>query len=79
MNRLQAGRAKATFGHIDNTFKGEIISRLGDQPQIGNRVANFGSFIKPGANHTVWQTNGNKALFKFPRLKPCPHQNRDLR
>jgi hypothetical protein len=38
--------AKAALGGVVDALEGQIVGRLGDQAQIGQRIADFGAFVK---------------------------------
>ena len=49
MNDLDGGIAQAALGHVDDALEGEIVSRVGDNAQIGQRVADFPALVKARA------------------------------
>ena len=75
---LDAGRAQPAFGRVYDAFKGQIICRLGNQPQIGKGITDLGTFIKARANHAVRQANCDEPFLKLAGLKPGAHQHGDL-
>ena len=76
VQHLQGGIAKAALRHIDDTFEREIVGRRVDDPQIGQRVADFGALVKPGtSDHAIGQAERDKTIFEFPHLERGAHQN----
>src|SRR5439155_26256722 len=78
--QLLHGRgADAAPRRIQDTLEGEVVGRLVDQTEIGERVADLLALIKARpANHAVWQCQGNEPLFELARLESGAHQDRDL-
>ena len=75
-NRLgpdAAGRA------VDNPFEGKVIVRLQNNPEIGQSVADFGTFIKlESADNLVGYGFVDKLFFKFAGLGGGTYQNRHV-
>src|SRR4051794_19296022 len=62
--------AKPAFGNVDDPFKGEVVGRGLDQPQIGDGVADFSALIKTeAADDLVRQADRNEALLELTRLE----------
>src|SRR5205085_6017635 len=71
--------AKSAFRLIDDAFKGEIVSGLRDQPQIGDGVTNFGALVEAkAADDLIIEADGNEALFELPGLELGPHEDCDV-
>ena len=69
--------AKPALGLIDDPFKRQIIGGLIDQPQISERIADFGALIKAeAADNLVRHPDADEALFKFARLKLRANEDR---
>ncbi len=49
VQHLQRGVAEAALGHIDDALEGQIVGRLRDHAQIGERVADFGALVEARA------------------------------
>ena len=79
MQHLHGGVAQAALGHVDDALEGEIVGRLRDHAQIGQRVADFGALVKPRpADHAIGQAELDEAVFEFAHLERGAHQNGDL-
>ena len=79
MQHLQRGVAEAALGHVDDALEGEVVGRLRDHAQIGQRVADFGALVKARpADHAIGQAELDKAVFEFAHLERGTHQNGDL-
>ena len=74
-----AGVADAALGHIDDALEGQIVGRLRDDAQIGQRVADFLALVEPGtADDAIGQAELDEAVFEFAHLERGAHQNGDL-
>ena len=79
VQHLHGSVAEAAFGHVDDALEGEIVGGRIDDAQIGQRVADLGALIEPGAaDHAIGQAERNKPVFEFAHLERGPHQDRDL-
>ena len=69
--------AQPTLGRVDDALKGQIIIGADRQTKIGHSISDFHPLVKPGpANHTIGQTDGQKAILKSAHLMGGAHQNR---
>ncbi len=79
MQLLQRGGADAAARHIQDAFESEIVGRLVDEPQIGERVADFLTLVKARpADDPVRQRQRYEPLLEFARLKGGANQDGDL-
>ena len=79
MQHLQRGVAEAALGHVDDALESEIVGRLRDHAQIGQRIADFGALVEAGAaDHAIGQAELDEAVFEFAHLERGAHQNGDL-
>ena len=70
---------RPALGHVDDAFEGEIVGRLRDDAQIGQRVADFGALVETGsADDAIGQAELDEAVFEFAHLERGAHQNGDL-
>ena len=78
-HRLERLRAEPTLGLVVDPFEGEVVGRLRDDAQIGQRIADFGAFVEPEtADDAIVEADLDKPVFEFPRLILRAHQDRDL-
>ena len=79
MQHLHGGVAQAALGHVDDALEGEVVGRLRDDAQIGQRVPYFGALVKPrAADDAIGQAELDEAVFEFAHLERGAHQNGDL-
>ena len=79
VQKLHGGVAQPALRHIDDALEGEIVGRRIDHPQIGQRVADFGAFIKPrAADHAIGQAERDETVLEFAHLERSAHQDGDL-
>ena len=79
MQHLHGGVAQAALRHVDDALEGEIVGRLRDDAQIGQRVADFGALVEArAADHAIGQAELDEAVFEFAHLERGAHQNGDL-
>ena len=79
VQHLHGGVAQAALGDIDDTLEGEIVGRRIDQPQIGERVADFGALVEArAADDAIGQAQRHKAILELAHLERGPHQNGNL-
>ena len=79
MQHLQRGVAQAALGRVDDALEGEIVGRLRDHAQIGERVADLHALVKPRpADDAIGQAELDEAVFEFAHLERGAHQNGDL-
>ena len=73
------GVAEAALGHVDDALEGEIVGRLRDHAQIGERIADFGALVEArAADHAIGQAELDEAVFEFAHLERGAHQDGDL-
>ena len=71
--------AKAALGLIVDPFECQIVSRLGNGAQIGERVSDLGTFVEAEAAHNaIVEADLDEAVFEFARLILCANENGDL-
>ena len=76
---LQGRGADAAPRGVDDALEGEIVGRLVDQPQIGQRVADLLALVKARpADHAIGQRERDKPLLELAGLEPGAHQDRDF-
>ncbi len=76
----QRGVAGAAFGHVHDALEGEVVGRLGQDPQIRDGVADLGALVKPQpADDPVGQAERDHPLLEGAGLKAGAHQDRHLR
>ena len=79
VQHLHGGIAQAALGHVDDALEGEIVGRLRDHAQIGQRVADFGALVETRpADHAIGQAELDEAVLEFAHLERGAHQNGDL-
>ena len=79
MQHLHGGVAQAALGHIDDALEGEIVGRLRDHAQVGQRVADFGALVEARpADDAIGQAELDEAVLEFAHLERGAHQNGDL-
>ncbi len=76
---LQSGAADAAARRVQNALESKIVGRLGDEAQIGERVADLLAFVKArAADHAIGQGQRDEALLEFAGLETGADQDRDL-
>ena len=79
VQHLHGGVAQAALRHIDDALEGQIVGRLRDHAQIGQRIADFGALVEPRtADDAIAETKLDEAFFEFAHLERGAHQNGDL-
>ena len=79
VQELDGGVAEPALGHVDDALQGEVVSRLVDQPQIGERVADLHALVEARpADHPIGQAERDKAILELAHLERGAHQNSDL-
>ncbi len=79
MQLLQGRAADAAARRVEDALEGEIVGRLVDEAQIGERVADFLALVKArAADHAVGQGQRDEALLELAGLEAGAHQDRDL-
>ncbi len=71
--------AKPAFGLVVDPFERQVILRLRNQPQIGQRIADLCAFVETEPpNDAVIDADLDEAVFEFAGLILRAHQNGDL-
>ena len=79
VQHLQRSVAEAALGHVDDALEGEIVGRLCDHAQVGERVADFHALVEArAADHAIGQAELNEAVLEFAHLERGAHQDGDL-
>src|SRR3546814_13087301 len=79
MDLLHRLVAKPTLRRVDDALEREVIVRLGDDPQIGQRIADFGPLIEAEAAHDpVGQADRNEAVLELAGLELGADQGRAI-
>ena len=79
MQHLQRGVAEAPLGHVDDALEGQIVGRLRDHAQVGQRVPDFGALVEARpADDAIGQAELDEAVLEFAHLERGAHQNGDL-
>ena len=80
VQRFQRRRAEAATGRVDDALEGEVVIRLGDYPQIGQRIADLHAFVETRpADHPVRDAQRDQPLLELAHLEAGAHQDGDLR
>ena len=76
---LQRRGADAAARRVDDALEGEVVGRLADQAQIGQRVADFLALVEArAADHPIRQRQRDEALLELAGLEAGAHQDRDF-
>ena len=71
--------AQAALWRVIDPFKGQIVARLGDQPQIGEGIPDFGAFVKAeAADNLIAHADRNEPVLEFAGLELGADQDRRL-
>src|SRR6185437_15942445 len=77
MQGLQGRGADAAARHIDDALESEIVRRLMNEPQIGERVADLLALVEAqAADDAISQAEGQEPLLEFAGLEAGAHQDR---
>ena len=72
--------AEAALGDVDDAFEGEVVGRLGDQAQVGERVADLGALVEAeAADDLVGEADGDEALLELAGLELGADEDRGSR
>ncbi len=72
------GGADSARRHIQHAQQRDIIFGMENQPHVGQRVANFGAFVKAeSADHAIADAQSPQDLFKRARLRAGAIENGD--
>ena len=62
--------AEAALGLVDDPLEGEVVGRLGDQAEVGERVADLGALVEAeAADDLVGEADGDEALLELAGLE----------
>ena len=76
---LHGGVAEPALGHVDDALEGEVVGRLRNEPQIGERVADLHALVEARpADHAIGQAHGDETVLELAHLEGGAHQDRDL-
>ena len=79
MQHLHGGVAQAPLGLVDDALEGEVVGRLRDHAQVGERVADFHALVEArAADDAIGQAELDEAVFEFAHLERGAHQEGDL-
>ena len=79
MDLLDRLVAEAALGCVDYALEGEIVRGLGNHPQIGEGVADFGALVEAeAADDLVGHADRDEAVFELAGLELGADQNRDI-
>ena len=71
--------AQSALGRVVDPLERQIVAGLRDQPQIGERIADFRAFVEPeAADDLVRQADRDEAVFEFAGLVLRTNQDCDL-
>ena len=69
MHEFDGGIAKAALGGVHDALEGEVIGRIGDDPEIGEGIADFEALVKArAANDAIGQAESDEAVFDLAHL-----------
>jgi hypothetical protein len=61
--------AEAALGDVDDAFEGEVVGGLGDDAEIGERVADLGALVEAeAADDAIGQADRDEAVFELAGL-----------
>ena len=73
------GVADAAARHVDDALEGEVVGRLGGDPEIGQRVADLRPLVEArAADDAVVQAERDEAVLEGAHLERGAHQDGDL-
>src|SRR5215472_1609103 len=79
MQLLHRGAADAAPRSVQDTLEGKVVRGLVDEAQIGKRVSDFLSFVKPRpADHAIRDGERDEPLLELAGLKTRADKDRDL-
>ena len=71
--------AEPALGLIVDPLEGQVVIRLRDAAQIGERVANFGPFVEArAADHSIRKAERDEALLEFAHLEGSADEDGDV-
>ena len=71
--------AEAALGGVDDPLEGEVVGRLGDQAEVGERVADLGALVEAeAADDPVGEADGDEALLELAGLELGADEDRDI-
>jgi hypothetical protein len=79
VNALHGRIAETAFRNVDNALELQVVRRIGDDLEIGNRILDFLPFVEArAADDTVRQPECNEAVFDGAHLRGRTHENGDV-
>ena len=73
------GVAEPALGRVDDPLEGQIVGRLADAAEIGERVAHLHPLVEARtADHPVVQPHGDEAVLELAHLERGAHQDRHV-
>ena len=73
------GVADAAARHVDDALEGEVVGRLRDDAEIGERIADLGALVEArAADDAVVQAERDEAVLEGAHLERGAHQDGDL-
>ncbi len=79
MQLLHGGTADAATRGVEDALESEVVGRLVDQAEIGERVADLLALVKARpADDAIGQCQGDEPLFELARLETGAYQDRNL-
>ena len=71
--------AEAALGGVDDALERQIVGRLDDQAEVGDRVADFGALVEAeAADDLIRQADGDEALLELAGLELGADEDRDV-
>ena len=79
VQRPQRGVADAAFRGVNDPLEGEVVRRLRQHAEVGDRVPDFGPLVKAqAADDPVGQAERDHPFLESTGLEAGPHQDRHL-
>jgi hypothetical protein len=71
--------AEAALGLVDDPLEGEVVGRLGDQAEVGERVADLGALVEAeAADDLVGEADGDEPLLELAGLELGADEDRGV-
>ena len=78
-HELQGGVPQAPGRHVDDALELQVVRRIGDNLEIGDRVLDLGPLVEARtADDAIGQAERDEAVFEGAHLEARPHQDRRL-
>ena len=79
VQQLERRVAEPALGRVDDALEGEVVGRLVDEAQIGERVADLRALVEArAADDPIGQAERDEAVLELAHLERGAHQDRDL-